>query len=236
MEGQVVDPGAEIHILWIGLPDDPHPEEFFIESTRARKVDHAQRQVAETSMEWNRHRDNSFIVEPMNILYSRETDGRASMANRLRPKRRQSWYDQAAGLEIGICRSDDLLIMKDFGPTQDLAKRTKEFALAILKLSGGLPKTSEARVLGRQIVRSGTSVAANYRAVCRARSHAEFIAKLGTVVEEADETVFWLELLIESGISQEGRTIALLREAKELLAIFSASRRTAKSGKHSTDR
>jgi four helix bundle protein len=81
--------------------------------------------------------------------------------------------------------------MKDFGPTQDLVKRSKELALAILKLSAGLPKTSEARVLGRQIVRS----------VCRARSHAEFIAKLGTVVEEADETVFWLELLIESGIS-----------------------------------
>jgi four helix bundle protein len=91
--------------------------------------------------------------------------------------------------------------MKDFGPTQDLVKRSKELVLTILKLSAGLPKTSEARVLGRQIVRSGTSVAANYRAVCRARSHAEFIAKVGTVVEEADETVFWLELLIESGIS-----------------------------------
>lgn len=91
--------------------------------------------------------------------------------------------------------------MKDFGPAQDLVKRSKEFALAILKLSAGLPKTYEACVLGRQIVRSGTSVAANYRAVCRARSRAEFIAKLGTVVEEADETVFWLELLIESGIS-----------------------------------
>ncbi|MBH0202313.1 MAG: four helix bundle protein [Nitrospira sp.] len=106
----------------------------------------------------------------------------------------------------------------------------------MLKLSVGLPKTSEARVLGQQIVRSGTSVAANYRAVCRARSRAEFIAKLGTVVEEADETVFWLELLIESGLAQGDRIIALLKEAKELLAIFSASRRTAKSGKHSTDR
>ena len=126
--------------------------------------------------------------------------------------------------------------MRDFGPTADLAKRTKEFALAIIKLSGGLPKTPEARVLVQQIVKSGTSVAANYRAVCRARSRAEFIAKLGTVVEETDETVFWLELLIESGISQENRTIVLLREAKELLAIFSASRRTAKSGRYSTDR
>lgn len=119
--------------------------------------------------------------------------------------------------------------MKDFGPTADLAKRTKEFALAVIKLSGGLPRTSEARVLGRQIVRSGTSVAANYRAVCRARSRAEFIAKLGIVVEEADETVFWLELLTESGIVSGVGANELLREAKELLSVFSASRRTAKS-------
>lgn len=126
--------------------------------------------------------------------------------------------------------------MKDFGPTQDLAKRAKTFALDIIRLSTQLPKTLEARVLVQQIVKSGTSVAANYRAVCRARSRAEFIAKLGTVVEETDETVFWLELLIESGIAQENRTIVLLREAKELLAIFSASRRTAKSGRYSTDR
>ena len=126
--------------------------------------------------------------------------------------------------------------MKDFGPTQDLVQRAKTFALDIIRLSTQLPKTSEARVLGRQIIRSGTSVAANYRAVCRARSRAEFIAKLGTVVEEADETVFWLELLIESGITQENRTVVFLQEAKELLAIFSASRRTAKSGRHSIDR
>jgi len=119
--------------------------------------------------------------------------------------------------------------VRDFGPTQDLAKRTKDFALNIIRLSGGLPKTPEARVLGHQIVRSGTSVAANYRTVCRARSRAEFIAKLGTVVEETDETVFWLELLTESGIASGNRTIDLLQEASELLAIFSASRRTAKS-------
>jgi four helix bundle protein len=89
--------------------------------------------------------------------------------------------------------------MKDFGPTQDLAKRAKAFALNIIRLSIQLPKTSEARVLGQQVVKFGTSVAANYRAVCRARSRAEFIAKLGTVVEEADETVFWLELLALQG-------------------------------------
>jgi four helix bundle protein len=119
--------------------------------------------------------------------------------------------------------------VKDFGPTQDLVKRTKEFALNIIRMSGALPRTPEARVLGHQIARSGTSVAANYRAVCRARSRAEFIAKLGTVVEEADETVFWLELLTESGIASGNRVLDLLQEANELLAIFSASRRTAKS-------
>lgn len=84
-------------------------------------------------------------------------------------------------------------------------------------------------MLGTQIVRSATSIAANYRASCRARSRAEFIAKLGIVVEEADETVFWLELLTESGVLSENNSTDLRKEAKELLAIFSASRRTAKS-------
>ena len=108
------------------------------------------------------------------------------------------------------------------------------FALGIVRLAAQLPKTPESCVIAQQIVRSGTSVGANYRAVCRARSRAEFVAKLGTVVEEADETVFWLEILIESGISQENRMMVLLGGAKELLAIFSASRLTAKFGKHST--
>ena len=103
--------------------------------------------------------------------------------------------------------------MKDFGPTQDLAKRTKDFALNIIRQSGGLPKTPEARVLGHQMVRVVTSVAAKYRAGRRARSRVEFIAKLGTVVEETDETVFWLELLTESGIASENRIIDLLQEA-----------------------
>jgi four helix bundle protein len=115
-----------------------------------------------------------------------------------------------------------------------LAQRAKAFAIGIIRLVAQLPKTQESRVIAQQIVRSGTSVGANYRAVCRARSRAEFVAKLGTVVEEADETVFWLEILIESGISQEDRTMVLLGEAKELLAIFSASRRTAKFGRQST--
>jgi four helix bundle protein len=82
-----------------------------------------------------------------------------------------------------------------------LQNRTKQFAIRIVKLFRSLPKTEEARVIGRQVLRSGTSVAANYRAVCQARSKAEFIAKVGVVVEEeADESVFWLELLAETGI------------------------------------
>jgi four helix bundle protein len=82
----------------------------------------------------------------------------------------------------------------------ELKDRTKQFAVRIVKLFRSLPRTDEARIIGKQVLRSGTSVAANYRAVCRARSKAEFIAKVGVVVEEADETVFWLELLVETGI------------------------------------
>ena len=92
-----------------------------------------------------------------------------------------------------------------------------------------LPKRDEARVIGRQVLRSGTSVAANYRAVCRARSKAEFVAKLGVVVEEIDETVFWLELLVETGIVLPSRMVGLQKEASELLAIFAASQHTAKN-------
>jgi four helix bundle protein len=109
-----------------------------------------------------------------------------------------------------------------------LQGRTKRFAIRIVKLFKSLPKTDEARVIGRQVLRSGTSVAANYRAVCRARSKAEFIAKVGVVVEEADETVFWLELLGETAIIPPKRLEELMVEANELLAIFAASQRTAR--------
>jgi four helix bundle protein len=85
--------------------------------------------------------------------------------------------------------------------------------------------------MGRQLLRSGTSVAANYRAVNRARSRAEFISKISIVVEEADESVFWLELLGESGVIRQERLEELLMEARELTAIFAASQRTAKSGR-----
>ena len=112
---------------------------------------------------------------------------------------------------------------------EELKKRTKQFAIRIVRLYQALPKRDEARVIGRQVLRSGTSVAANYRAVCRARSKAEFVAKLGVVVEEIDETVFWLELLVETGIVLPSRMVGLQKEASELLAIFAASQHTAKN-------
>jgi len=113
-------------------------------------------------------------------------------------------------------------------PAEELKKRTKQFAIRIVKLYQALPKRDEGRVVGRQVLRSGTSVAANYRAVCRARSRAEFVAKIGLVVEEIDETVFWLELLVETGIVARSRMESLHNEATELLAIFAASQRTAR--------
>jgi len=92
-----------------------------------------------------------------------------------------------------------------------------------------LPKTRSANIIANQILRSSTSMAANYRAVGRARSKAEFIAKIGVVLEEADETVFWLEMLADSGIVSLEKLKSLEQEANELMLIFSASRRTAKS-------
>ena len=113
-------------------------------------------------------------------------------------------------------------------PAEELKNRTKQFAIRIVKLFRSLPKTEEARIIGKQVLRSGTSIAANYRAVCRARSKAEFIAKIGIVVEEADETVLWLELLVETDIVKEPRMASLLKESNELLAIFAASQYTAR--------
>ena len=110
----------------------------------------------------------------------------------------------------------------------DLKRRTKAFALRILKLVDALPKTTAGRALASQIVRSGTSVAANYRAACRARSTADFIAKMGIVEEEADETLFWLELLEESELVTAAKLTAIKEEANELIAITVASIKTAR--------
>jgi len=116
-------------------------------------------------------------------------------------------------------------------PAEELKNRSKQFAIRIVKLFRSLPRTEEARIIGRQMLRSGTSVAANYRAVCRSRSKAEFIARIGVVVEESDETVLWLELLVDTDIVRESRMNKLLAEANELLAIFAASQYTARKGR-----
>ena len=111
---------------------------------------------------------------------------------------------------------------------EELRARTKKFALRVIRLFKNLPRSSEAQILGRQLLRSGTSVGANYRAAGRARSAAEFSAKIGIVLEEADESVFWLECLIETGIVKRELLQDLLKEANELVAIFAASYRTAR--------
>jgi four helix bundle protein len=109
----------------------------------------------------------------------------------------------------------------------DLIKRTKLFSLRIIKLVSALPNNSVGKTIGNQLLRSGTSVGANYRAACRGRSTAEFISKLGIVEEEADECIYWLELIIESTLQPEILVRPLLQEANELLAITVASRKTA---------
>ena len=109
---------------------------------------------------------------------------------------------------------------------EQFKKRTKKFALDSIKLFQSLPKTEEARVVGRQFLRSATSTAANYRAVCRARSQAEFFAKLSITVEEADESSLWLELLIESEIMNTKLTQSLLKELNEITFVLAKARKT----------
>ena len=112
---------------------------------------------------------------------------------------------------------------------QELRRRTKDFALRVMRMCRTIPSTRETNIINNQILRSATGVAANYRAVGLARSKAEFISKLGIVLEEADETVFWLELLSDSGIIPASKLRELMAEGNELVAIFLASRKTAKS-------
>jgi four helix bundle protein len=103
---------------------------------------------------------------------------------------------------------------------------TKQFALVIIRLCRTLPQNPEARIISRQLLRSATSVAANYRSVCHARSTADFTSKLGLVLEEADETLFWLELLVDAGVAQREQIGAPLNEANQLVSIFVTSLRT----------
>ena len=114
---------------------------------------------------------------------------------------------------------------------QNLKTRTKQFALRIIKLVESLPTTLTARTIGHQLVRCGTSVAANYRAACRARSNADFIAKMGIVEEETDESAFWIELLVEAEVAKETRVTELLDEARQLTAIWVSSINTARGRK-----
>lgn len=115
----------------------------------------------------------------------------------------------------------------------ELKLRTKTFALRVIKLIESLPNTKTADVIGRQLLRSATSVGANYRAACRARSNADFISKMGIVEEETDESLFWMELLIGCGLVTEKKLSDLMKEADELLAITVASIKTARArGRH----
>ena len=110
----------------------------------------------------------------------------------------------------------------------ELKARTKKLAIRVIRLFKALPNRPAEQVVGKQALRAGTSVAANYRAACRARSKPEFVAKIGVVSEEADESVFWLELMVESGLVKAKLMESLLKEARELSAIFTASYNTAR--------
>jgi four helix bundle protein len=110
-----------------------------------------------------------------------------------------------------------------------MQRRTKEFSLRVMRVVAALPRNQVARIVGDQLLRCGTSVGANYRSACRARSAREFCAKMGIVEEEADESAFWLELLIESGLMTASRLQPLIREAGELTAMAVASIKTTRS-------
>ena len=112
------------------------------------------------------------------------------------------------------------------GFNDELRNRTKAFSLRIIKLYQALPKTEEARIIGKQLLRSGTSVGANLRAATRSRSTAEFVSKLSIVAEEADECAFWMELMIESGIISPKKLGPLLNESIEITKIISVSRKS----------
>jgi four helix bundle protein len=118
--------------------------------------------------------------------------------------------------------------MDTLNRAKQLQDRTKKFAVRVIKAFARLPKDEAVRIIGRQFLRSGTSLAANYRASCRARSTADFISKISVVTEEADETLFWFEVLIESELIKTRIVESLMSECEELLRIFSASLATAK--------
>ena len=116
----------------------------------------------------------------------------------------------------------------------ELKKRTKVFGLRVMKLVGALPNDSVGRAIGSQLIRSGTSVGANYRAACRGRSKAEFVAKLGIVIEEADESGYWMELITEGELLPAARVESLMDEADQITAIMVASRKSAQQALKAT--
>ena len=123
------------------------------------------------------------------------------------------------------------MLSKQKMTSKEMKTRTKQSAMQIIKLCRLLPRTREGRLLGDQLFRAGTSVAANYRAACRARSKAGFIAKLGIVEEEADESLFWLELIQELELCQDKLLQSLMKEGNEILAIVVSSINTARSNR-----
>jgi four helix bundle protein len=116
---------------------------------------------------------------------------------------------------------------------EEMKARTKSFANRIVKLCEALPDKWIAKTLGRQLLRSGTSVGANYRAVCRAKSNADFVNKLRVVEEECDESLFWMELLVENNLVKPARLGDLMKEANEILSIVVASAKTARTSRQS---
>src|SRR6476620_2408484 len=140
-----------------------------------------------------------------------------------------SHRDRGQSKYILDCRFQiaDFSVSETCNPVE-MKERTKRFALQTIWLCRTLPRSQESQIITRQLLRSCTSVGANYRSVCRARSTPDFVSKLGIVLEEADETLFWLELLVDSGVAQADRAAPLLKEANELVSIFVASMRTAK--------
>jgi len=119
--------------------------------------------------------------------------------------------------------------MEETMDAEELKRRTKQFGLRVIRLVEALPSTRTANVIGNQLLRAGTSVGANYRSACRGRSKADFISKVGIAIEEADESLYWMEMLIEAGIVSEKRLADLMKEADELVAILTASVKTARS-------
>jgi four helix bundle protein len=112
---------------------------------------------------------------------------------------------------------------------EEMKARTKRFALGIIQLIEELPRRQTTDVIGRQLLRSGTSVPANYRAACRGRSSADWLSKMGIVEEETDESVFWMEILVEARLVEQQRVAGLIREGNEILAIVVASIRTGRN-------